>query len=817
MILQNQFKIAFRNLKKNKTFSAINILGLSLGMACCFLIILYCWHESNYDTFHKDGDRVYRIEYAMERAAVQRMDRVPPTIGPALRENFPEIESNTRFYPRELSVELPDTKQQFEIEDVFFVDSSAVNVFHFDFIHGNPNTALHQPDAVVLNEETAEQLFGTTNVLGRSLRLAGETGFRVSGVVKSWPDNSHLAFNILLPFETMIKVEPEHARERAKGFLENNWTATHSYTYVKLSPNQDPEKVNEKFAALIEERGNEHIKKSQSLTLIPVKDIHLKTEAAGPKPAGNQSYIYLFLFIGILTLLIACINFINLSTASSMTRAKEVGVRKVLGAQRFALISQFLGESMLLSFISFVLSLILTFTALPYLNDLTGIVIPYSTIANPVIITIFGSIFLLTGFLAGLYPAFFVSRFKPVVVLKGGRTDRQKPWNEYLRKGLITLQFLAAIGFITGALTLFLQNRFMANQPLGFDQELMISLPLNSANNLNAFLRPGDATMRQRMNTFDENLLSNSKIKAVTQCSRLPGLGAIGRKAWADSSLLESDNFFPRVLSVDYDFSETFNLELLAGRDFDASFGTDHTSAFLINEKTMNQFGWTDPQSAIGRDMTLEGKDGKVVGILKDFHFQNLREEIQPLIMEVRPGAFGYFALKVENGNLPETLKFIESKWKASFPEKGFEYSFLNETLDETYRAEKRLALIISYAAFLAIFISCFGLFGLAALLTQQRFREIGIRKVLGASVPQILQLISKDFIKLIALAMIIALPLTWYFLKDWLAEFAYRIDFPWWTTIVSGLAVMLVAFITISAQSIRAAVSNPVDAIRNE
>ena len=816
MMIFNYVKVTFRNLKKNKFHSIINVIGLSLGMACCFLTLLYVWHESTYDTFHKDGDRIYRIEYSLERASVLRMGRIPPAVAPFLVDYFPEIESASRFYPRELSVEITETQQQFEMEDVFFVDSSALNVFKFDFLHGDALRALHQPDAVVISHKAAERLFGTTNVIGKPLRLAGEDGFRITGVVESWPDNAHLEFNLLLPFESMIKVEPEHARKNMNLFMERNMTATHSYTYVKLKEHQEPEKVNARFASFIEEKGNEHIKDTQSLNLIPVRDIHLHTEEGGPKPPGNPQYLYLFLFVGALTLLIACINFINLSTASSMKRAKEVGVRKVLGAQRSMLVSQFLGESIFLSFISFLLSIGITLLALPYLNRLTGIEVPFVTVMNPSLVTLFSVIFLLTGVLAGLYPAFFVSRFKPVVVLKGSTSSNQRPRKDYLRKGLITFQFLAAIAFIAGSFTLYLQNRYLRSQPLGFDQELVLSLPLNSANNLNAILRPGDASMRQRMNTFDESMLSNPKIKAVTQCSQLPGLGAIGRKVWTDK-VPQSENFFPRVLSVDYDFSETFNLEILAGRDFDASFGTDHISSFLINEKTMERLEWASPEEAVGQEMDLEGKKGMVVGVLKDFHFQNLRTEISPLILEVRPGAFGYFALAIENGNLPETLRYIESKWTAAFPEKVFEYTFLDDRINDTYQLEKRLADMIGYFALLAILISCFGLFGLAALMTQQRFKEIGIRKVLGASVVQILRLISSDFLILIAIAMVIATPLTWYFLKDWLADFAYRIEFPWWASIVSGLTVMFIAFLTISAQSVKAAISNPVDAIRNE
>ncbi len=815
-MFKNQFKIAFRNLRKNKTFSLINILGLALGMTCCFLTLLYCWHEFNYDTFHKDGDRIYQVEYRINRGEEIKIARIPSPIGPVLVDNFPEIEAASRFYGRELSIELEETQQQFEIENVFFVDSTALNVFTFDFLHGNPQRALHQPDAVVISDALALKIFGSTNVIGKPLKLASEGGYRVSGVVKEWPDNAHLAFDMLIPYQTVIKAEPPHARERLTHFLANNWGATHSYTYVKLKPNQDPAKVDERFKTFVAEKLPEKMKDSQAFGLIPIQAIHLLEDGGGPKPAGNRSYLYLFFCVGILTLLIACINFVNLSTASSMTRAKEVGVRKVLGARTSSLIGQFLGESLLLSFFAFIVALLLTVFSLPAMNNLTGVEISTATIWQPAILSIFLGIFLLTGFLAGSYPAFFVSRFQPSTVLKGTSSSSNKSWNEWLRKGLITLQFLAAIGFIAGAWTVYLQLQHLQNQPLGFNEELVISLPLNSANNLNAVLRPGDPGMRQRMNSFDESLLTNPNINAVTQCSKLPGDGYVSRHFSNDMHPPE-ERMIAAVLSIDYDFAEALELEVVAGRDFDVSHGTDHLTGFMLNEKAVGHFGWENAETAVGERINMEGKEGMVLGVIKDFHFQSLHENIDPLVMDVRPGSFGHFALRVNNGNMQETLSFVEEKWKAAFPEKVFQYAFLDETINSTYLVEKRLASMIGYAAFLAIFIACFGLFGLAALLTQQRFKEIGIRKVLGASVTQILKLISKDFLILIGLAILIATPLTWYVLKNWLADFAFQISFPWWVTLVSGLAVMVIAFFTISAQSMKAALSNPVDAIRDE
>lgn len=814
-MFKNQIKIALRNLWKIKGISAINIAGLSIGMTCFFLVLMYCYHEINYDQFHPKKDRIYQVKYQIVLAEELNQARIPPTIGPQLSDYFPEVESAARFYGRSISIRVPESDQQYEIDNVYFADSNATRIFDFDFIAGNHIDPLYQPRGIMISDETAVKFFGTTDVIGKSLELAGMEGFHIVSVVKSWPDNSHLEFSMLLPYEAMIDVEPENAREITKQVIETNWIATHSYTYVLLRPNQLAEKVNTKFVDFIQEKGDERFRDKQTFSLLPVNAIHLDTIDGEPKPSANTNYLYLFFTVGLLTLLIACINFINLTTANSMARAKEVGVRKVLGAQRSYLISQFLGESILLSLIAFVLAIILTNLSLPTLNFLTGVEIPFLDKTPPLIFICFG-IFLLVGFLAGLYPAFYVTRFHAVNILRDSLNLGQKPGGSWLRRSLITLQFLAAIGFIAGSVICYQQLNYLRNRPLGFDKDLIVNLPLNSGNNINNVFRPGDASIRQRMNSFDESLTSDANVLAVTQAYLAPGLGAVARNVW-NEHVPQSDNFFPRILAVDYDYVETFGLEVVAGRDFDVSFGTDHISSFLINEQAVKAMGWDSPEEAVGGQMVLEGKEGQVVGVLKDFNYNNLRNEITPLVMEVRPGSFSWFSVKIGNANVPATLQFIEQKWKEFFPEKVFEYRFLDESLDDAYQAESRLSSIIGYFSILAIIISCIGLFGLSAFVTQQRFKEIGIRKILGASVSQILKLLSREFILLITISMLIAFPITWYLLRDWLSGFAYRIDFPYWVPFVTGIFVMVVAFLTVSAQSLKTALANPIKAIKNE
>ena len=815
-MIRNLLKISWRSLWKNKVFTLINISGLALGLTCCYLIILFSTHEFSYDRFHQDVDRIFRVEYGLQLSSDVSTGRIPPTVAPLLVDYFPEIESAARFYPRDLSVELTKNGEQFEMEDVFFVDSTVIHVFSLDFLQGSAKRAFRDPKSVVVTEATAKKLFGVTDVVGSSLKLAGEDGFFITGVVKEWPDHAHLEFTMLLPYEAMIAVEPIHARAIAKWVIENNWIATHSFSYVKLFAHARSTAVDAKFPAFIQEYGDERFRDKQSFSLIPVQNIHLYSAEGGPKPPGNLDYLYLFLAVGTIILFIACINFINLSTANSMSRAKEVGVRKVLGAERSALMRQFLGESFLQSLVSFLIAIGLVKLTLPYLNDLTGLEIQYHIWLRPWISLAFVGIFVLSGILAGIYPAFIVTNYNPASVLRGSVSVGENQSNPWFRKALITFQFVAAIGFIAGACIVYLQLRHLQDRYLGFDQDLVMNVPLNSGNNINAVFRPGDSTLRQRMNTFDEILVQHPKITAVTQSYRPPGLGAVGRNVWNEHTP-QSDNFFARVLSVDYDYVETFDLTLLAGRDFDQSFGTDHLSSFLVNEQAATALGWKDAESAIGGQMVLEGKEGQVVGVLKDFNFASLHLPIDPLVMEVRPGAFAYFSLKTQVTDLSQTLQFVEEKWREFFPEKVFEYTFLDESIGEAYVAEQRLAKIIGYFSFIAIFIASFGLFGLAALMTRRRFKEIGIRKVLGASTWQILKLVAADFLQLIVLALFIAAPLAWYFLDKWLSDFAYRVNFPWWMMIGSGLLVLMVAFLTVSSQSIRAALSNPVESIRDE
>ena len=815
-MLRNYLKIALRNIWKSRTASTINILGLALGMACCFMIVIYVQHERNYDQFHPDLERVFRLDYEIVLDEATTFARIPPTVAKELPSFFPEVEKAGRMYPREISVRVVNTGQQLEVRNTYFTDSTITTILGFDFLYGNAHDALREPYSVVLSANTAERLFGRRDVLGERLQLADTDQFLVKGVIEDWPDQAHLDIDMLVHYDNMVEAEPENAREIVTSVLQNNWIASHSYTYVKLNKGATAEKVNARTKDFILTHGDERFREKQDFFLTPVRDIHLTSQASTQaKPPADPALLRLFLAIGIITILIAIFNFINLSTANSLSRAREVGMRKVLGAKRPALLGQFLGESLLLTALAFGIAMLLVWLALPALAGLTGLELQFSFYRDSQLLLLFLSVFFATGLLAGSYPAFYLSGFKPLAVLQN-RSDNAKLGGVALRKVLMTVQFVVAIAFMSGTAIVFRQMNFLRGQPLGFEKNLVVTLPLNSQNNINAVFRPGDANIRQRMNAFDEELLKHPNIEAVTQSVAPPGMGAVSRNIWTDK-VLQEDNFFTPVYAVDYDFAETFELALVAGREFDLSYGTDHISSFVINEQAVKDLKWESPEAALDQRLVVEGKEGKVVGVIKDFHFRSMLAAIEPLVMEVNAGAFGYFNVRLKDGDLAGTLAFMEEKWTDFFPAKSFEYNFLDETLDQAYEAQDQLGTLIGYLAFLAIFISCFGLFGLAALLTKRRFREIGIRKVLGAQPGQILVLLAKDFVWLIGVSLCLALPLCWYFVPNWMEDFPYRIDFPWWLPVVVGLGVVIIAFITVSSQTMRAALSDPVKAIRQE
>ncbi len=813
-MIQNYLKIALRNLQKNRLYTFLNISGLALGLACCFLVILFIRHERSYDDFQVHQKTAYRVNYHPRFANPDLLlTRNPAPMAPLLAAQIPEIQVAARLYPRSVSLREPGSNQQFEMADAHFADPGILQILSFQFLEGDANSALNEPFSIVLNETNARKLFGEQPALGRSLYLANQGPFKVSGVVRDWPSNAHLRFDFLAPYTAMFDIEPGYTRDQIRNNITQNWVASHSYTYLLLANNAQPEVVASKMGAFIREFGNPQVREQQDFSLLPVRNIHLESRADGePVATANPNYLRIFLSIGLLTLLIACINFINLSTASAMQRVREVSLRKVMGAGRGALIRQYLGESLLMGFGAFLLSLGLVAFGLPLLNRVTGTEISLSYAQDWPLLGLFAGIFILAALLAGGYPAWFISRFQPVAGLKG---VSGAPGGALLRKLLTTAQFFVAIALIAGTIVIYAQLDYLRNFPMGFEKDSVLRVPLFS-DNLNSIFGQTTPDMRSKTLAFEDELLKNSAIKAVTQSQGAPGFGT-ARRNFSTDSIRPEDNLFMSAFAVDYDYAKLYDLKLLAGRDFDKSFGTDHINGFMINEQAVKTLGWKTPENAVGKNITMEGRNGQVVGVFRDFHFNSLHDEIQPLALVVSPNQFNTFSIRLEGGRFQEGRDIVQKTWTQFFPEKVFEPEFLSEGLANNYETEKRLSDLIGYFALLAILISCFGLFGLATFTAFQKTKEIGIRKVLGASIVGITGLLAKDFLKLVFIAIVLAIPLAYYFMHAWLEDFAYRIDIQWWMFALAGVVAVAIAFLTVGFQSVRAALANPVKSLRSE
>ncbi len=816
-MLINYFKIAVRNLLRSKAFSLINIIGLTVGLTCCLLIMLFVRHELSYDQFQERFERIYRITYLPRFAGTEEpLALTPPPVSPLLTENFSEIETSARLFQSPATVEIKSQGEaaavKYDEERFYFADPTILNIFSFDFVQGSPQNALRDRFSVVLTESVAQRYFNDQSALGRFITYDGKYPMKVTGVVRDFPDNSHIHPELVANYETMYATENERAREN----LPYNWVISHSATYVLLRPDRSPEKVNARFPQFIKAHADAQVADGIEYRLEPMRDFYLRTEAQNtPEPVGSMTTIYVFLGIAGLTLLIACINFVNLSTARSLRRAKEVGIRKVLGSQRKQLIFQFLGESLLLSALALLLSLLLTVLLLPTLNSLTDkhLTMQYFLNDGWLMLTFVG-ITVLAGLLSGAYPAFVVAGFKPVATLKGNFLAGVAQ-GSFVRQLLLGVQFVTSIALITGTLIMAQQMKFLKSQPLGFDKDFIVTASIRNPKITNVFATSSDSSY-QRLSTFREVLLQNPQVEAVTLSSQALGNGSVRRNVIPEGHTAE-DNLFVSVLAVDYNFTETYGLTFRAGRPFSEEFTTDKSAAFLINETAVKEFGWASPEKALDKSLNLEGKAGKIVGVVKDFHNQSLYAPISSLVLTVEQPQLTLVSLKLRPQQMEATLQFVQKEWDRFFPEKSFDYEFLDQNLAQLYDREQRRSTLIGHFAILAILISCLGLYGLIMLVTQQKTREIGIRKVLGASVESVVLLLSKNFILLVGVAMLIACPLAWYFMEQWLEGFTYKIDIEWWVFVVAGLLALGIALLTVGFQSIKAALMNPVESLRSE
>ena len=810
-MIRNYLKIAVRNLLKYRFISSINLFGLTVGLTCCLLILTFILHELSYDKFQPNADRVYRVTRSFnnpETGAISlTLSTVAPPFGPLLQYDFKEIEDMTRLLQNGTTAIRYGDKIVNE-ENVFFADDKFFNFFKVNVAKGNPQKALSDPYSIMMTEETAKKYFGNEEPLNKVIKVNFGNYFdlKVTGVFKPLPSNTHFHPDLLVSFNTLNDTLIYGAQGLRTNFGNNSF-----FTYIRLPQNYEPKKLIAQFPAFVDRNmpaGNGPFKPSQGtkLDLQKLTDIHLTSHTDyEAEENGDIKRVYIFSAIALFILLIACINYMNLSTARSTLRAREIGIRKTIGAQRKEIIIQFLSETVLVSWIAMLLAFVLCWALLPWLNKISSQNLDINVllkwkIIGPIILVPF-----VVGILSGIYPAIFMSSFQPVKVLKGlVKTGRG---NISFRHILVTLQFAISIILIIATTVVFSQMRYMQQKSLGFDKDHIITMPYVSG-------------LNDKYDAFRNELLRNSNIKNVGRSSRIPTgrlLDAMGAR------MMKGDSLAPitaniKFVSADQDFISTYGVKIVAGRGFSRDFSLD-TSGFLINEAAARVLDFKANEEAIGKDFGYGNRKGKLIGVFNDFHFESMHQKIVPLVLLVPRNAnnYGRISVKLSGAGMPSTLAGIENTWKKFLPETPYQFTFLDENFERLYDAEKKQEKIFTTFAVLAIFIACLGLFGLSAFAISQRIKEIGIRKVMGADISTIVALISKDFIILVGFAAIIAFPVAWYAMDNWLRDFAYRINIQWWVFVMAGIIAALIAFMTVSIQAIKAAIANPVKSLRTE
>ena len=805
-MFKNYIKTAWRNLAKNKTFSIINIVGLSVGISVCFIIMLFIQDELSYDKFNKDSDRIVRVVFKanINGGKINEANVMPP-VAKSMKNDYAEVEDATRLhstYPPKITY----GDKIFKEQRLAFVDANFFHVFTLPFIKGNVKTALLQPHTVVITKETASKFFGNEEAIGKVITFNNYDNalYKITGVIDNIPSNSHFHYDL---FASMESVPDAKA---------NTWMSSNYFTYLVLKKGYDYKNLEAKLPAMVEKYMGPEILKDMGMSLSqfrtkgnelgfalqPLTDIHLYSHSNAELEAGGDAkYVYIFGAIAIFMLVIACINFINLSTAGAARRAKEVGVRKVIGSGRGELIKQFLTESVLLTLFALLISAILIKLALPVFNNLSAKSLAFGIDVKPLLAFIV--LGLLVGIAAGIYPAFYLSSFKPIAVLKGRFNGGSKRFS--MRSGLVVFQFFISITLIIATIVVYQQMKFIQNKKLGYNKEQLLIIP-------NSFALGKNETV------FKEQLLKDTRIVDATISAYKPAGPSNNNNALAYPE--GKDNQIMKTLEyhVDEHYIPTLGMEMAAGRNFSKEFTTD-SSAMIINETAANAFGWQG--NAVGqrivRQNSERGKDFvyTVIGVVKDFNFKSLHEHVTPLLMVLQP-EWGLI-VKVKTADMSALLSSIKQQWDFFNTGEPFTYTFMDDLYNKTYAAEEKTGRILNIFAALTIFIACLGLFGLATYTAEQRTKEIGIRKVLGASVRQVTNMLSKDFIGLVLVSCIFAFPISYWTMHNWLQDFAYRIDINWTVFVMAAAAAVTIALLTVSFQAIKAAVANPVKSLRSE
>jgi len=797
MLIKNNFKPALRYFTRYKVYTIINVFGLALGLACSFLTMLYITSELSYDKYHKNAKNLYRITGEYSKGDRQLHSALIP-VSAELTENIEEIESRARIfsYSWQEKVLLAYENKYFYEENFILADPEIFEVFSWTFIKGTQKTSLQGINSIVINESTAAKYFGSQDPMGKllSVKNLGQSDFIVTGVIEDIPRNSHFQCDIIAPLKSGKTLFWDN-------FLERN----SFYTYIRIKKDAQPAQILLKLKDVFTKQlGDES--QYYRLNLQPVTKIHLHSHLSGELSVNSDvKYVYLFVVLSILILMIAGSNYISLATARSLKRAKEVGMRKVVGASRSTLVKQFLGESLLLTLISFPLATILVELLLPAFNSIINQELNILSDGGWRFFYAGLALTILVGLIAGIYPAFVLSRFQPIRVLKG-KFDSKKA---KARSLLVIFQYSVSSILIIGTLIIVNQMQYIKNKKLGFQKEHIIILPIK------------DYETKQNLDTLKTAWEQNSLINSVTASQALPSAIRFRHNVIGES-IPDDDDMQLVWNAVDYNFFKTYGIQLKEGRSFSQEYTRDNKHTYILNEAAVKRLGWDSP---VGKKIQLSNKNlmhaefemGEVIGVVKDFHHHSLHQEIEPMIMNIYPGMFRYVAISVNSANISGALEQIKLQWKRIVQNRPFDYFFFDDNVGKMYQAEQKLSTVFKYSAFLSIFIACLGLFGLASFSTSQRTKEIGIRKILGASVHQVIILMSKDFFRLLFIANVIAWPIAYLIMAKWLNNFTYRIELNILTFILASVLTLLISFITLSYQTIKSATANPIDSLRYE
>jgi putative ABC transport system permease protein len=795
-MLTNYLKIAWRNLRKDKFYSLINILGLTIGVTCGLQLLLYVTDELSYDRYQTKASQIYRIvSHITEPDKVNRWSSTQPALAPTLKQDYPFIKNYVRFFPYGRVMFRQGDKRFYE-DDIYAADSTVFDVFSYKFVEGDPRTALAQPGSVVLTQKAAQKFFGSKTALGQSLQTNDTTFYKVTGVLEDIPKNSHFTFNGLISIG-------QNERRQA-----TNWGGFYLYSYLVLPENFDTKVLESKFPQVYDKYIGPIFKRmgiKVTYELQPLTRIHLYSNMEG-ESSGNIGYVYTFSAVAFFMLLIASINYMNLATARSAKRAREVGLRKVMGSVRSRLMAQFLTESVLMTLLALAASLILLLILLPFFNTVSGKEIRFIELLQPQFLLIVLAIVVFTGFISGSYPAFYLSSFEPATVLKGSFNIRG---GSFFRKALVVSQFAISLIMLICTWIVYKQLNFMRNHDLGYDQEQVLTIDYQ------------DRQPRAQFNTLRNTLLANPNIREVASASApTSNIGSRVIFAVESNTGLKEMGFKP--FQVDYDYLKTMGIKVVKGRDFSDKILADTLNSVIVNQAAVERMGWKEP---LGKKVLLGGlpqngqqapPSAQVIGVIKDFHQQSLYNPIEPMIIMCRR-ANGVIHIKVQPKNIEKTVDFIGQTWRETYPDRLFEYRFLDQDFESAYQADERRGRIFTAFSALTILIACLGLFGLATFTTEQRIKEIGVRKVLGASVGSVILLLSKDFTKLVLFSFPIAIPIAWYSMYTWLQNFPYKTDIGLWVFVAACLLTLLICWATVIYQSLKAALVNPVKSLRSE